>query len=79
MDALKKLFPLSFKYTKDVPNLIIGILLYLVVGIVGGLVIGLTLLIPIVNLICGLVGALLDLYVLAGIVIQILVFAKVIK
>lgn len=79
MDALKKLFPLSFKYTKDVPNLIIGILLYLVVGIVGGLVIGLTVLIPIVNLICGLVGALLDLYVLAGIVIQILVFAKVIK
>ena len=79
MDALKKLFPLSFKYTKDVANLIIGILLYLVVGIVGGLVIGLTLLIPIVNLICGLVGALLDLYVLAGIVIQILVFAKVIK
>ena len=79
MDALKKLFPLSFKYTKDVANLIIGILLYLVVGIVGGLVIGLTLLIPIVNLICGLVGALLDIYVLAGIVIQILVFAKVIK
>ncbi|MBE6558313.1 MAG: hypothetical protein E7661_04815 [Ruminococcaceae bacterium] len=79
MDALKKLFPLSFKFTKDVPNLIIGILIYLVVGIIGGVVIGITALIPIVNIICGLVGGLLDLYVLAGIVIQILVFAKVIK
>ena len=26
MDALKKIFPLSWKYTKDVANLIIGII-----------------------------------------------------
>ena len=79
MDALKKFFPLSFKFTKDVGNLIIGILIYLVVGFIGGFVIGLTALIPIVNIVCGLLGGLLDIYVLAGIVIQILVFAKVLK
>ena len=33
MDALKKIFPLSWKYTKDVANLIIGIIIYIVVGI----------------------------------------------
>ena len=40
MDMLKKFFPLSFKYTKDVPNLIIGILIQLVVGIIAGVLIG---------------------------------------
>lgn len=79
MDALKKIFPLSFKYTKDVASLIIGILIYLVMGIVGGVVIGIAGLIPIVGLVCGIVGGLLDLYVLAGIVIQVLVFTKVLK
>ena len=79
METLKKIFPLSFKMTKDVPNLIIGILIYLVVGILAGVVIGICALIPVVNILCGLAGGLVDLYVLAGIVIQILVFCKVIK
>ena len=39
MDALKKIFPLSWKYTKDVANLLIGIIIYIVVGIVAGVVI----------------------------------------
>lgn len=79
MDTLKKIFPLSFKYVKDVPNLIIGILLQLVVGIVAGVCIGLLSHLPIVGIIIGLLGGLIDLYVIAGIVIRILVFAKVIK
>ena len=79
MEALKKIFPLSFKYTKDVPNLIIGILIQLVVGIIAGVLIGILAKVPVVNLVVGLVGGLVDLYVIAGIVIQVLVFAKVIK
>ena len=79
MDSLKKIFPLSFKYTGSVANLVIGILIYLVVGVLGGLVIGLTAIIPIVNIVCGLLGTLLDLYVVAGLVIQILVHCKVLK
>ena len=79
MDSLKKIFPLSFKYVGSAANLVIGILIYLLVGIVGGFVIGLTAIIPIVNIVCGLLGALLDLYVVAGIVIQLLVHCKVLK
>lgn len=86
MDTLKKIFPLSWKYTKDVANLIIGIIVYLVVGILAGVVIwvaGLLTVIPVLGFILALVlrilGAIVDIYIVAGIVIQILVFAKVIK
>lgn len=79
MDTLKKIFPLSFKRTDSVANLIIGILIYLVVGIIGGVAIGILAHLPIVNLVVGIVGGLLDLYCVAGIVIQILVFCKVLK
>ncbi len=79
MDTLKQIFPLSFKYTKDVANLIIGILIYIVVGIIGGILIGIVGLIPFIGFVVGLLGGLLDLYCVAGIVIQILVFAKVLK
>lgn len=87
MDALKKFFPLSFKYTKDAANLVIGILIYIVVGIIAGALIWLagmmTGWIPVVGALVGwilrLVGSLIDLYVVAGIVIQVLVFAKVLK
>lgn len=87
METLKKIFPLSWKYTKDVANLIIGILIYLVVGIIAGVLIALSTLITgwipvvgfIIGLVLGLASSLIGVYVLAGIVIQILVFAKVIK
>ncbi len=87
METLKKIFPLSFKRTDSVANLIIGILIYLVVGIVAGALIALSGLItgwiPVIGAIIGwalgIIGAVVDVYVVAGIVIQILVFAKVIK
>ena len=87
METLKKFFPLSWKYTKDVANLIIGIIIYLVVGLLAGAVIALSGLIVgwipvvggLVGVVLGLIGGLIDIYVLAGIVIQILVFTKVIK
>lgn len=87
METLKKFFPLSFKRTDSVGNLIVGILLYLLVGIVAGALIWLATLIvgwlPVVGALIGwalgVVGGLVELYILAGIIIQILVFAKVIK
>lgn len=87
MDALKKIFPLSFKRTDTAGNLIIGILLYLIVGIVAGAVITIATFlggwIPVVGAILGwalgVVGSLIGIYTLAGIVIQILVFANVLK
>lgn len=87
MDTLKKLFPLSWKYSKGASDLIIGILIYLVVGIVAGVLIrfagAITGWIPVIDKLAAIllkgIGGLIDLYVIAGIVIQILVFTKVLK
>ena len=87
METLKKFFPMSWKYTKDVPNLIKGILIYIVIGLLAGAAIAISGLItgwiPVVGALVGiilkLIGALVDVYVLAGIVIQVLVYTKVIK
>ena len=82
-----KWFPLSFKYSNSVGSLIVGIIVYLIVGILAGLVIGLANIllgwIPVIGAIVALVvrvlAALIDVYVVAGIVIQILAFLKVLK
>ena len=87
MELLKKIFPFSFKKSDDVANLVISIILHLVAAILAGAVIGLATLIvgwiPIVGAIIGwalgVIGSLIELYVIAGIVIKILVYAKVIK
>ena len=84
---LKKLFPISYKYTDSIGSLLIGILLYIVVAIVAGLLIwraGMIIgWIPVVGAIIGWVlriaGILVEIYVVAGIVIQLLVFFKIIK
>lgn len=87
MDTLKKFFPLSWKYSKDVANVIVGILVHLIIGIVAGALIWLSTLIvgwipvlgALVGWALGVVSAIVDLYVVAGIVIELLVFFKVIK
>lgn len=80
MDLLKKFFPLSFTAKpEDVPSFVIALIIYAVILIVGGFVIGLLGLLPIIGILFGLLGGLLDLYGLAGIVITILWFAKILK
>jgi hypothetical protein len=86
MDLLKKLFPISWKYKSEAKDLVIGIIIYLVAGIIGGVLLGIAGLftgIPVLGAILGIllraIGALLDLYVVAGIVIEVLLFAKVLK
>ena len=87
METLKKFFPLSWKYTADVANLVIGIIIYIVAGILAGALIALATLITgwipvagaLVGWALGVVGSLVELYIVAGIVIQVLVFTKVIK
>ena len=79
MDDLKKIFPLSYKYIQNVERLITGIIIYLVIGIIGGVFVYLGSLIPYVDFIFWALGTLLDLYVVGGIVILILVYTKVIK
>jgi len=78
MDLLKKLFPISFKSTEKNP-FIIALIVYIVVGFIAGLVIGLLSKIPIIGFVFGIVGAIFGLYTTVGLVLSILVFLKVIK
>ena len=87
MSTLKTFFPLSWKYSKDIANLILGIIIHLVLEVLIGALIGLATMItgwiPVVGAlvawVLGIVSSLLGLYILAGIVLLILLFLKVIK
>ena len=78
MDMLKKIFPYSFS-AKDLANLIIRILVYIVVGAVVGFVIGICAKLPLIGLIIDLLGGLVELYVLAGIIVMVLDYLKILK
>ena len=79
METIKKIFPLSFKMTGSVANLIIGTIIYLVAEIIVGVVLGLLGAIPVVGVIVSLVGALVGLYTVGGIVVMFLYHFKVLK
>ena len=86
MDVLKKIFPLSWKYVADVANLIIGIIIYVVIDLIPwavGLVFGILPEIPVItsliNVVMSILGTVIGIYAVAGIVILILVYTKLIK
>ena len=78
MDMVKKFFPNAFTAT-DVKPFIIALVIYLLIDVVCGFVIGLLAKIPLLGIIFGLLGSVVGLYALAGVVLSILVFLKVIK
>ena len=78
MDILKKVFPHAFKST-DTQPFIISLVIYLLVSIVCGAVIGLLSKIPLIGIIFSILGSVVGLYALVGIILSILVFVKVIK
>ncbi len=81
MDFLKKLFPMSFKKSSEVKDLVIRIIIYVVIGFVVGLVTGLIALlnIAVINILLSLISSIVGLYTTAGIVLAILVHCNVIK
>ena len=78
MDAIKKYFPFAFKATELKP-FIISLVIYALIDVVCGFVLGLLAKIPVIGILFSLVGTLVGLYALVGIVLCILVFVKVIK
>ncbi len=78
MDMLKKFFPHAFK-ANELKDFIISLIIYIVIDILCGAVIGLFAKIPLVGIIFSLLGAVVGLYALIGVVLSILVFVKVIK
>lgn len=78
MDTLKKFFPHAFGAT-ELKQFIIALIVYVLIDIVCGFVIGLLAKIPLVGIIFSLLGSVVGLYALVGIILSILVFVKVIK
>ncbi|MBO5869859.1 MAG: hypothetical protein J6Q89_03825 [Clostridia bacterium] len=79
MGLLKTLWPYAFNQKKDIAALIISIVLQLVAAIIVGFIITILAKIPIVNIIVGLVGGLIDLYFFVGIVLTLLNYFKILK
>lgn len=78
MDFIKKLFPQATQ-ANDLKGLLIAILIYAIVNLVGGFVLGLLDGIPLVGFVFGLVGWVLGIYCAVGIIVSILVFFKIVK
>ena len=79
LGLLKKYFPYSFGKKSTQQDLIKAILLYVVAGFVGGLVIGLLGKIPLIGFLFGIVGTVVEIYVVAGIVLTVLDYKKMLK
>lgn len=77
MSALKKYFPHAFK-ANDIMALIIALVIYAVIGAVGGLILGFLAILPILGIIFSIIGWLVEVYVFVGIVLSILVFLKIV-
>ncbi len=78
MDILKKLFPLSFR-SKSLKELLISILIYIAINLVGGLVLGLLSVVPLVGFVFAFLNGLLSLYTLVGVVLASLHFWGMLK
>ena len=78
MDSVKKFFPQAMQ-AQDVKGLVIAILIYAVVNFVGGLVLGLLKVIPLVGFVFGVLGWALSIYCAVGIIAAILIFLKVLN
>ncbi len=78
MSTLKKLFPFSFGLSGDVIKLIISIIIYLVIGAVGGVIIGFLSGLAVIGWLFAIIGSLLGIYTLVGIVLAVLNFLKIV-
>ncbi len=88
METLKKFFPLSFKKRENGSELAVGIIVYVVAGLIAGAVLALLgwlvgliggIVAGLLGTLLGIVGTVVEVYVVAGIVLQILYFCKVLK
>ena len=79
METLKKIFPYSFKAKKDVSALVVNIIIQFLICAVAGVIIGICAKLPLIGWIIGIVGGLVDAYLIVGIVLSILDYLKIIK
>lgn len=78
MEFLKKVWPFSFE-TKDVTNLVVKAILYVLFLTVASILMGVLSSVPVVNVIFYVLGSLVDVYVLVGLVVLFLSYFKILK
>lgn len=78
LNALKPFFPQAFA-ADNTKSLGIAVLIYVAIAFVVSLVIGFLSWIPILGFVLSILGWLINLYCVAGIILAILVFLKVIQ
>ena len=78
MDLIKRFFPQAMQ-AHDVKGLLIAILIYALVNLIGGFVLGLLDGIPLVGFVFGVIGWALGIYCAVGIIVALLVFFKIVK
>ena len=71
MDKAKKIFPLSFRGA-SLKDMVIGILIYMTINVVSGLVLGLLNGIPLIGMVFTLAAWFISFYTFAGIVFTVL-------
>ena len=80
MDMLKKFWPTPFKVKeKDVNSFVVQLIIFVIVCAVAGAIIGLLAKIPLIGLIFGIIGGLVELYGTIGVVLCILKFCGFLK
>ena len=75
---MKNLFPNAMQ-AHDVKGLVIAILVYAIINVVAGFVIGLLAKLPLIGFVFGILGWVIGIYCTAGIIAAILVFFNIIK
>lgn len=78
MDTLKKIFPLSFGLT-ELAKLILAIIIYAVIGVIGGTLSAFFAWFPLVGIPFVMLGSLIGIYVTSGIIIAILSYLKILQ
>ena len=77
---LKKFWPTPFKVKeKDVNSFVVQLIIFVIVCAVAGAIIGLLAKIPLIGLIFGIIGGLVELYGTIGVVLCILKFCGFLK
>ena len=78
VDLLKKFYPNAFK-SKELNSFIIALVIYVLIDVICGFVIGFLVKVPLVGIIFSILGSVIGLYALIGIILSILVFVKVLE
>lgn len=78
LNVIKPYFPQAFK-ANDVKSLIIALVVYALIACIGGFVLGLLTIIPILGFIFRVVSWLVEIYCAAGVILSLLVFLKIVK